>query len=279
MTEPITTLPRHPMRRSPLRLALLGAGGIAGMVGDALVDGRLPGFQCVAVAGSTAASASAAALAGRLGARAVAPEELQQSGADWVVEAAGTAAVRRFMPGLWDAGINTVVMSVGAFADDELWAGRPPAVKVILPSGGIAGLDGVKAMAAGGDLLEATITTTKHPRALQGAPYLVQNSIELPTDRAIQVFAGSAREAVAGFPANVNVAIALSLAGLGPDRTRVVVRSDPEATRNHHLIEVRGNLCSISVSGTSEPNPANPRTSFLAGASAVAALQELAGTK
>ncbi len=266
------------MSQTPLRLALLGAGGIAGMIGDALEAGRLPGFQCIAVAGSTAESASAAALAERLGAKPVAPDELQRFGADWVVEAAGSQAVRRFVPGLWAAGINTVIMSIGAFADDELWTSRPPAVKVILPSGGIAGLDGVRAMAASEDLLTATITTTKHPRGLQGAPYLAQNSIELPVDRATQVFSGSAREAVAGFPANVNVAIALSLAGLGPDRTQVVVRSDPEATRNHHLIEVQGRLCSISVQVTSEPNPANPRTSFMAGASAIAALKEAAGT-
>ena len=261
-----------------LRLALLGAGGIAGMVADALIAGKIPGFECIAVAGSAAGSESAGKLADQLDAALVAPEEIKDLNVDWVLEAAGGDAVRQHIPGIWAAGLNTVIMSMGAFADADLWAKRKSSgARVVLPSGGIAGLDGVRSLAASGDLKSASITTTKHPRGLRGAPYLVQNNIELKEDEAVEVFSGSAREAVAGFPANVNVAIALSLAGLGPDETRVTVRSDPAATRNHHAIQAIGELASIEVQITSSPNPVNPRTSFMAGAAAIAALQEIAG--
>ncbi len=98
----------------------------------------------------------------------------------------------------------------------------------------------------------------------------------MPEDRAVTVFEGSARAAVAGFPANVNVAVALSLAGIGPDRTEVIVRSDPSATRTEQHIEVDGEVASLRVHVATNPSPSNPRTSYLAWASAIAALRELA---
>ncbi len=262
----------------PITLALLGAGGIGDLVADALERGRLPGVRVVAVAGSSAASASAAKLAERLGARAVAPEALPDLHADWVLEAAGAAAVRAHLPPLWRAGVATVVMSLGALLDPEVEAAytvaRTAGVEVVLPSGGIAGLDAVRAMAATGGLRRARITTTKPPRALLGAPYLEANGLELPDDRAVTVFEGSAREAAAGFPANVNVAVALALAGLGPDRTEVVIHSDPTTTYNQQRIEAEGDEAILDLRIQTKPSPTNPRTSYLAAASAVASLRE-----
>jgi aspartate dehydrogenase len=264
----------------PFDLALLGAGGIGDLVGDAILRGRLPGVRVVAVAGSSATSASAAALAARLGARAVAPEALPDLRPDWVLEAAGAAAVRAHLPALWRAGVATVVMSLGALLDPEVEAAQAAAraagVPVVLPSGGIAGLDAVRAMAATGGLRRARITTTKPPRALRGAPYLEAHGIVLPDDRAMTVFEGTAREAALGFPANVNVAVALALAGLGPDRTEVVIHSDPSARFNQQRIEAEGDEAVLDLRIQTKPSPANPRTSYLAAASAVASLRELA---
>jgi len=263
-----------------VRVALLGAGGINGLVAEALLAHRIPGVEVVAVAGSSASSASATALAGRLGVEVVAPERLPALGLDWVLEAAGGAAVRAHLPALWAAGVSTIVMSIGALIDPAVEAAHLQAlargVRVVLPSGGIAGLDGVRALAATGGLRSARITTTKAPAGLRGAPHLERHAIVLPDDRAVTVFEGSAREAVAGFPANVNVAIALSLAGLGPDATQVVVRSDPAATRTQQVIEAEGDAAHIEVRIESKPSPTNPRTSYLAGASAIAALREVA---
>lgn len=263
-----------------MRVGLLGAGGIGALVGQAAAAGRMPGVEIVAVAGSTETSPSAAALAERVGARTVAPEQLVDVALDWVLEAAGGGAVRAHLPRLWAAGVPTVVMSIGALIDHDVEQAYRAAlgrrVRVVLPSGGIGGLDVVRAINAAGAIQSASITTTKAPAGIRGAPYLVEHNIELPDDRAMTVFEGSAREAVAGFPANVNVAIALSLAGVGPDRTRVVVRSDPAATRTQQLIAVEGDVATLEVRIASNPSPANPRTSFLAAASAIATLRDLA---
>lgn len=267
---------------SAVPVALLGAGGIATMVADAYASGGLPGIRIVAVAGSTAGSASAARLAERIGARPVAAEDLLDVGCRWVVEAASGAAVKRFLPALWEAKVDTVVMSIGALADDEVFAAyqraRAAGVRVVLPSGGIAGLDAVRTLAAAGGLTRVRITTTKAPAGLRGAPYLTSHGIELPDDRAVTVFEGTARTAIAGFPANVNVAIALSLAGLGVDATEVVIHSDPSVTRTRQRIEAEGPNARIEVHVETSTIPSNPRTSFLAGASAVAAVRDIAVT-
>jgi len=261
-----------------LRVGLLGAGGINSLVAESLMGGAVPEVEVVAVAGSGSGSISAAALAQRLGAHPVSPEELGGGGCDLVLEAAGRAAVAAHVPALWQSGVSTIVMSVGALIDPEVEAAYRRAlahgVHVLLPSGGIGGLDAVRALAAGGGLSSARITSTKAPAGLRGAPYLERNGIQLPDDRAMTVFRGSAREAVEGFPANVNVAVALSLAGLGPNLTEVVVRSDPAATFNSQFIEAEGEAGRIEVSVVSKPSPTNPRTSRLAAASAVAALRE-----
>jgi aspartate dehydrogenase len=262
-----------------MKLALLGAGGIARAVAAAVLDGQLPGVQVAAVAGRSAGSASAAALAARLGAPTVAADDLAASGCDWVLEAAGGAAAREHLPAIWASGVSTVVLSLGALLDPHLetaWReARTRGVRVVLPSGAIAGLDGVRAMAAVGELRRASITSTKAPAGLRGAPYLLHHGIDLPDDRAVTVFEGTAREAALGFPANVNVAVALALAGLGADATTVVVRSDPAARRSLHRIEAEGDAVRLVVEVASSPSSDNPRTSLLAGASAVAALREL----
>lgn len=260
-------------------VALLGAGGINRLVGQAVLAGRLPGIRVVAVAGSHAGSASAAELAGQLNAEAIAPEDLGTAGATWLLEAAGGAAVREHIPPLWRAGLNTIIMSIGAMIDEavhEAWQqARQTGVQVVLPSGGIAGLDGIRAMAASGDLRSVTITNIKHPSGLIGAPYLLENRIELPEDRAVTVFEGSAREAIGAFPANVNVSVALALAGIGPDATRVNVRSNPDAAVTFHRIEAEGDTGKLLVEISSRPSPASPRTSVMAAASAISALKEL----
>ena len=265
-----------------MRLGLLGAGGINAAVARAILDGRVPSVEVVAVAASSSASASAARLARDLGVASVEPAALARVGCDWVLEAAGAAAVRAHLPRLWVAGVSTIVMSVGAMIEPGVEAAWEDAmaggVRVVLPSGAIAGLDGVRALAAGGGLRRVSITTTKPPAGIRGAPYLVRHGIELPHDRVVTVFAGSAREAVAGFPANVNVAVALSLAGLGPDATRVILRSDPAALRNEHLIVADGDAARLELRIESGASATNRRTSLLAAASAVAALREAAAS-
>lgn len=265
---------------APFRLALLGAGTIAGEVAAATLDGRLPGVRITAVAGSSPASASARRLAERSGARSVAAGEVHE-GADAVLEAAGGAAAARFLPGIWRAGTDTIVLSVGALLEPEVAAAaaqfRARGGVVLRPPGALAGLDGVTALAAapGGGLRTVSLTTVKAPAALQGAPWLLAHGIRLPADRRVQAFSGSARDAARGFPANANVAAALSLAGLGPDRTRVTIFSDPAAQRTTHTVEAEGAAGRLKLALELLPSPANPRTSWLAALSAVSAVRQL----
>jgi aspartate dehydrogenase len=119
------------------------------------------------------------------------------------------------------------------------------------------------------------MTTRKPPRGLAGAPYLVKNGISVEGLKAAKcVFAGTAREAAAGFPENVNVAAALSLAGIGPDRTTIEIWADPDVTRNCHYIEVEADSARFSFSIENIPSE-NPRTGRIVALSVIAALRKL----
>jgi aspartate dehydrogenase len=90
-----------------------------------------------------------------------------------------------------------------------------------------------------------------------------------------RVFSGTAREAARGFPANVNVAAALALAGIGPDRTTVEIWADPTITRNIHRIEVEAAAACLSMQVENVPSDDNPRTGRLTALSVIAALKKL----
>lgn len=144
--------------------------------------------------------------------------------------------------------------------------------RVIVPSGALAALDAVKALSYMG-IKEATITSTKPPRGFAGAPFVVENNIDLASITAkTRLFQGNAYEAAKGFPANVNVAATLSLAGIGPENTRVEIWADPEASGNAHEIFVRGEHSTISARVANTPDPANPKSSMLAAQSIIATL-------
>ena len=89
------------------------------------------------------------------------------------------------------------------------------------------------------------------------------------------VFDGPASDAVVGFPANLNVVAALSLAGLGPGRTRVVLVADPSGERNVHEVTARGAFGELRLRLENRPTPGNPKTSLLAPLSALALLRQL----
>lgn len=147
--------------------------------------------------------------------------------------------------------------------------------RVIVPSGALSGLDGVTALAQR-EIAYARIRTTKKPAGFKGAPYIVENNIDLDaiTQRQL-VFTGSAMDAAAAFPANVNVAATLSIAGIGPERTEVEIWADPEITGNTHEIEVKGGYSTIECKVSNMPDPSNPKSSVLAGLSIVSTLKKL----
>ena len=192
-----------------------------------------------------------------------------------VVEAASASALPEVARRALQAGRTVMAMSVGALLrSPELVAlAEERGGRLLVPSGAIAGLDAVKAAVVAG-VESVTLTTRKPPAGLAGAPYLVERGIDLSNiAEPTTLFEGSASEAVTGFPANVNVAAALSLAGIGPERTRVRIVADPTTGDNTHEIEVRGEFGRLTARTENRPSPDNPKTSYLAALSAVAALR------
>lgn len=150
--------------------------------------------------------------------------------------------------------------------------------RIVAPTGALLGLDAVRA-AAEGEIRSVTMVTRKPPGGLKGAPHLVDNDISVDgLNEPKLVFSGSAREGAIGFPANVNVAAALALAGVGPDATRLEVWADPTVERNMHRIEVDADSCSFTLEIANVPSEENPRTGKNTALSVIACLKGLTGT-
>jgi len=200
---------------------------------------------------------------------------------DLVVEAAAPEAVPSAAVTALENGCDVMIMSVGALVDSGLMD-RLTALalenncKIYLPSGAVVGIDGIKS-ASIARIESVTLTTTKPPRALAGAPYVVEHNIDLEGLReSTVIFEGAAHDAVKAFPANVNVAAAISLAGIGVEKTRVRIIVDPASDRNRHEIEVIGDFGRFITQVENVPSPENPETSYLAALSAVATLKKIA---
>ncbi len=147
--------------------------------------------------------------------------------------------------------------------------------RIVVPSGALLGLDAMRA-AAEGDIHRVRMVTRKPPGSLVGAPYLEAHGIDVNgLSEPLQVFSGSAREGAAGFPANLNVAAALGLAGIGLDRTELEIWADPGVTRNCHRIVVEADSARFELTIENIPTEANPRTGRLVANSVVATLKRL----
>jgi aspartate dehydrogenase len=264
----------------PLRIALLGGGTIARLVLEQVRDGALEGVEVIALAGRRASS-PAATLAREFGVEYLPhADALGTLRPDAVLEAASHDAVRQHLVALLDAGISVIVLSAGALANDALREGAEAAARrsgalLYVPSGGIGGLDALKtACLAGVD--EATIQVAKPPAAWKGIPFVERSGVALDRLKGpVTLFEGPAREGVPHFPQNVNIAAVLALAGIGMDRTRLKVVADPALTLNTHTIRVSGRSGRFTVVLENVPSPDNPKTSWLACYSALAAIRAL----
>lgn len=265
-----------------MRLGILGGGVIARLILDYVQRGELPGVQPVAIMGRSAASRGRPLAEEHGIAYVTSLAELIALKPDAVVEAASHEAVREYGPQLLQSGIAFIVLSCGALSNDALRAkleslAAKHGAMLYVPSGGIGGLDALKAVVAAG-CDEAEIAVTKPPAAWKGIDYVEKLGTNLDALTGPTVlFEGTAREGVPHFPANVNIAAALSLAGIGFDRTRLKVVADPALKFNTHYINIRGKTGSISIRFESVAFPDNPKTSMLAAVSALAALKEFSG--
>ena len=195
---------------------------------------------------------------------------------DLVIEVAGQAVVPGLAEEVFAARKELMVISVGALIDhpEIMGKARESGCRLFIPSGAIAGLDGIKS-ASVGQVAHVTITTRKPPEGLEGAPYLVEHKLSLTGLRQErEIFSGSAREACRGFPANVNVSAAVSLAGVGPDKTRIRIVAAPGLKRNCHDIEVEGEFGRLAIHVENVPSE-NPRTGRLTALSIIRSVQDV----
>jgi aspartate dehydrogenase len=199
--------------------------------------------------------------------------------ADIIVECAPAGVLREIAEPALRAGRTLMVLSCGALLDnfDLVDLARRRRGRILVPTGALLGLDAVQA-AAQGAIARVHMITRKPPGGLDGAPYLNTHGIAVTgLHKALRVFAGTAREAAKGFPANVNVAAALALAGIGPDRTTVEIWADPGVSRNTHHIEVEADSVRLAMQIENVPSAENPKTGRLTPLSVVAHLKKLVG--
>ena len=195
--------------------------------------------------------------------------------ADIVVECAPAAVFREIAEPVVRAGRTLVAISAGALLDhaDLVETARATGAQIVVPSGAVMGLDAVRGAAESG-IASVTMITRKPPGGLAGAPYLVDHDIDVAgLDAPLKVFEGSAREGARGFPANVNVAAALGLAGVGPERTRLEIWADPGVTRNIHDIRLEAETVRFQLRIENVPSPENPRTGRSVAPSVIATLR------
>ena len=268
-TAVTTTAPR------PLRSAIAGLGAIGKSLARTLAAGGVPGVTLAAVSAKNLDRAREFVQTLAVKAAALPIADLEPI-ADIVVECAPAALLPQIATPFLKAKKQVIVLSVGALLShpDLIELARAEGGTLIVPTGALIGLDAVIA-AAEGTIHSVTMVTRKPPNGLVGAPYLVENQIELDgLTEPRMIFKGNAREAARGFPANLNVVAALSLAGIGPDRTTLEIWADPTVTRNVHSIEVDSDSARFRMTMENIPSE-NPKTGRIVAQSVAALLRKM----
>ena len=256
------------------RIAIAGLGTIGRTIARRLADG-LPGLTLACVAARDQEKARGWLDEEGIECPLVGFEDFPAH-ADLAVECAPAAVLEAICRPMLEAGKQVMVLSCGALLPraDLIELAKAHGGRIIVPTGGLLGLDAVAA-AAEGTIHSVRMTTRKPPNGLAGAPHLLANNISLEGLKAAKlVFSGTARDAAAGFPANVNVVAALALAGIGPDRTMIDIWADPAVTRNCHVIEVDADSARFTLSIENVPSE-NPKTGRIVAPSVIATLRKL----
>jgi aspartate dehydrogenase len=257
----------------PTRIALAGLGAIGLRVAQAFDEG-IPGYTLAAIAARDKRRANQRLA--RLGHPVpVVDLEALEPLADWVIECAPAVLLPAIVTPFLRAGKTAIVLSAGALLENErlIDLARQHGGQIIVPTGALIGLDAVTA-AAEETIRSVRMISRKPVEALLGAPFLAERNLRLEEiTEPIKLFEGSAREAARGFPANLNVAVALALAGIGPDRTIIEIWADPALERNTHRIEVEAEAARFSMAIEGVPSE-NPRTGRMTALSVIAYLRK-----
>ena len=259
------------------KIGLLGCGAIGTQIALAIDTGKI---QAELSHVYDFDNVKAEALVARLAKKPVIvanPHLLSSNNVDIVVEAASQDAVKNHALSILQNRKDLMIMSVGALLDESVFDILFDACiefkkKIYLPSGAIAGLDALKSVKD--ELESVTLVTTKNPKALAGAKFFTVKNIDINSiTQKTTIFEGAAKEAVTLFPANINVAALLSLAGLGSEKTTVKIVADSSTDKNTHQIEAIGKFGKIIIQVENVPDSNNPKTSRLAILSAIECLR------
>ena len=269
----------NPPSLDTLPVGLIGLGSMGSFVAREIMRGEIPGILLVAAADIRPPSPD---LLQELRKHSVSLvqsfEGLRNFPIRLVIECANQKVVTECADFFLAKGIDLLLMSVGALVQGSLFSqltarAEEKGCRIYLPSGAIGAIDALQAAKLRG-LDEVTLTTRKPPQSLGQIEGVNLEDLREPR----VLFEGPATEAVVKFPQNVNVAATLSLAGLGPEKTRVRVVADPGVQQNIHEIHARGAFGSFEIRLANWPNPDNPKTSLLSCLSVVSLLKRVRGT-
>ena len=258
-----------------VKVGLLGAGAI-GQVLAAALDAEQTRAELVAVADQDRLRAERLAAQLKSHPAVVEIDELVRR-SDLIIEAASQAALPELVPPALRAQKDLMVMSVGGLLEHEEWfdEAQRQGCRIHVPSGAIAGLDGIRA-AAMGRLNMVILTSRKPVAALRGAKYVTDRGMDVDRLKEETVlFEGPPEEACRAFPATSNVAASLRLAAGKSAEIRVRIVAVPGGTENVHEIQAVGDFGRFRIVLENLPSPSNPRTSRLAALSALAMLEEI----
>lgn len=252
-----------------MRLGLIGFGSIATTLLDLLAQGAPLDHLAVLVLPEVAPDARRR-LEGDLAGVAESYTLVEDAAAllatrpDLVVECAGHAAASALAPTVLKAGVDVVLVSIGALADPALEASLKSAAAeggahLILPAGAVGAIDLLSALGATGDL-KVRYRGTKPPAAWAGTP--AAEILDLAALKEPRIFfTGNAREAATAYPKNANVAATLALAGAGFEATEVELMADPSAPGNVHEYSVASPLANYTIRIENKPSEGNAKTS------------------
>ncbi|MSO93594.1 MAG: aspartate dehydrogenase [Rhodospirillales bacterium] len=266
---------RPPRRARDLRVGIGGLGAIGLPVARAL-DRGIPGLVLAAVSAADKGRAAEKIAGFKNRVPIVELDELAKI-SDVVVECAPPQSFRAIARSAVEAGRIFIPLSITSLLEelDLVEIAKRTGARILAPTGALLGLDAVRAVAEG-EVHSVVMITRKPPAGLRNAKFVVEQGIDLDSLTApLCLYEGTVRAAARQFPANVNVSVALSLAGIGPDRTRYEVWADPALTRNTHTVKVEADSCRFEMTIEGIPTVENPATGKLTPLSVIAMLRGL----
>ncbi len=269
MNSKMTSTPKK------IRVAIAGLGAIGKSLATKLAAGVVPGVELTAVSAKNHDKAQAFVKTLAHPVEVLRIDELEPY-ADVIVECAPAEFLGDIIGPFLKKQKKAIVLSVGAilFRPDLVELAKQTGGVIMVPTGALIGLDAMVA-AAEGKIHSVRMITRKPPKGLEGAPYLIENGISVEgLTEPLKVFTGNAKEAAKGFPANLNVVVALALAGIGPDKTFLEIWADPTVRHNTHTITVDSDSAKFSMTMENIPSE-NPRTGRIVAQSVVAMLRKL----